>query len=69
MALYVKRSAGVERHSVRAIKTTSGIELISSIWMKSVNGILRVYEAVRACYAAIRWRYEKPWTYKDKWKY
>ena len=28
-----------------------------------------IYSAVRGCYAAIRWRYEKPWTYKDKWKY
>ena len=66
MAIY----SGNTRHSVRAVLAASGLVRVASLWLMTASGkAVQLYSAVRACYAAIRWRYEKPWTYKDKWKY
>lgn len=33
------------------------------------RGAVKIFEAVRSCFAGKRWRYNRPWLYKDKWKY
>lgn len=69
MSTYSKYGSGVEKHGIRAIKTASGLERIAQLWVKTSSGLEKMYEAVRSCFAAKRWRYNRPWLYKDKWKY
>lgn len=69
MPTYSRTDKGVERHGVRAVKTPTGLERMASVWLKTASGIMKVYEAVRSCFAAKKWRYNRPWLYKDKWKY
>lgn len=33
------------------------------------RGAKLIYTSVRACFAGKRWRYDKPWFYKDSWRY
>lgn len=69
MASYTRLPDGsAERHSIRAIVTGQGIERMASLWIKTASGIVKVYEAVRSCFGAGRWRPLKPWKSKDLWK-
>lgn len=69
MPTYSSTDRGLERHGVRAVKTASGIERIGQLYLKTSERLTKIYEAVRSCFAAKKWRYNRPWLYKDKWKY
>lgn len=32
-------------------------------------GAVTVWRLARACFSGKMWRYNRPWLYKDKWKY
>lgn len=70
MATYSKLSDGTaERHGVRAILTSAGLEKFASLWLKTAAGLLKIYESVRSCYGSGFWRYTKRFIYGDRFRY
>lgn len=68
MSTFSKTDGGLEKHGIRAIKTGTGYERIASVWIKTADGLVRIYEAVRSCFGSGRWVSRKPWINKEKWK-
>lgn len=69
MPTYSKLPSGKEKHGIRAIKTANGFERIGQLYIKTAERLTKIYESIRSCFAAKKWRYNRPWLYKDKWKY